>query len=179
MSTFAETERLILREILPSDAEAMLELESDPEVMQYMHGNIITNIEQAKAEIASIRKQYNEDRISRWAVIERQTNTFIGISGLRIVKELRNGHQNYHSVGYRFIKRYWGKGFATEAAIAVIRYGFEMLGLNDIYATTTLDNIASKKVLEKSGLHFAGEFDYHGHQETWYHISRIDWLNSR
>jgi len=177
MRIFAETEHLILREILPSDAEAVLEMESDPEVMQYMHSNVTQNLEEALATIESIRKRHSRDGVSRWAVVERDTNAFVGISGLRIVEEMRNGHENFHSLGYRFIKRYWGNGYATEAAKAAVQYGFQTVSLSDIYAVAMPENVASRKVLEKCGLKFVNEFEYRGRPEAWYHISKNDWVN--
>jgi ribosomal-protein-alanine N-acetyltransferase len=174
---FAETDRLILREILPSDADAVFEMESDPEVMQYMHSGVTRTLEEAQETITNIQRRYSEDGVGRWAVIERSSGDFIGISGLRIVNELRNGHENYHSLGYRFNKRYWGKGYATEAGLASIRYGFETMGLSDIYAVAMVENVASRTVLEKCGLQFINKFDYHGRPETWYHISKQDWLD--
>lgn len=176
MKIFVETERLILREILASDDAAILELESDPEVMRYMHGEVIHTIEEARAEIALMEKQYAEDGITRWAVIEKKSGNLIGVSGFRIINELRNGHQHFYSLGYRFIRRYWGQGFATEAAVAGLRYGFETLGISDTYATVMKDNIGSRQVLTKCGLQFVNEFEHHGQDELWYRISRDQWL---
>ncbi|HET9135426.1 MAG TPA: GNAT family N-acetyltransferase, partial [Candidatus Kapabacteria bacterium] len=161
---------------LLSDAEAVFEMESDPEVMRYMHSGVTRTLEDAQETISNIRRRYSEDGIGRWVVIEKNSGDFIGISGLRIVDELRNGHENYHSLGYRFIKRYWGNGYATEAAKAALQHGFETMELSDIYAVAMPENIASRAVLEKCGLRFVNEFDYHGRQETWYEISKADWL---
>jgi ribosomal-protein-alanine N-acetyltransferase len=78
MKVFIETERLILRELVPIDAEGMFELDSDPLVHTYLGESPITTIEQAKANIALIRKQYVDNGIGRWALIEKQTGNFMG-----------------------------------------------------------------------------------------------------
>ena len=69
MKIFAETERLILRELLPTDAEGMFEMDGDPEVHLYLGNNPVKSIEQSEADIEFIRKQYIEKCIGRWAVI--------------------------------------------------------------------------------------------------------------
>ncbi|MBS1903946.1 MAG: GNAT family N-acetyltransferase [Bacteroidetes bacterium] len=172
-----ETDRLVLREILASDADALFQLDSDPEVMRHMHSAPMLNLAAAETEIIAMQHQRQRDGIARWAVIERDSGEFLGISGLRIVHEHRNGHEYYHSLGYRFLWQHWGKGYATEAATASLRHWFETLHLDAIYATTTLGNAASRRVLEKSGMRFVNEFDYHGHLETWYAITREEWLS--
>ncbi|NII81438.1 MULTISPECIES: GNAT family N-acetyltransferase [unclassified Pedobacter] len=109
MMIFAKTERLILRELIPTDAEGMFEMNSDPEVHLYLGNKPVKSIEQSIAEIEFIRKQYIENGIGRWAVIEKATGNFVGWSGLKLIKEITNNHVNYYDLGYRFSKRFWGK----------------------------------------------------------------------
>lgn len=79
-----------------------------------------------------------------------------------------NGFQNFNDLGYRFIKRYWGKGYAQESSQAVIKYAFEQLNLPAIYAIADLEHKASRKVLEKCGLSFVNSFEYDGDPHAWY-----------
>src|SRR5688572_11277934 len=123
MKIFAETERLILRELLPSDDKGMFELDSDPDVHTYLGTKPLEHIEQSREVIEMVRKQYIDNGIGRWAMIERSTGEFVGWAGLKLVKTETNGRINFYDVGYRLIKRYWGKGFASEAAIASVNYG--------------------------------------------------------
>lgn len=93
MKIFAETERLILREILPSDIDGMFELDSDPEVHKYLGNKPVTTREQISDAINFIRQQYIDNGIGRWAIIDKKTNDFIGWTGLKFVTELTNNHK--------------------------------------------------------------------------------------
>jgi len=172
MRIFVETERILLRELLPSDEIGMFELDSDSEVQRYLGNNPIKQVEEARRTIAFIRQQYLENGIGRWAVIEKETNNFVGWAGLKFERETTNNHINYYDLGYRFIKRYWGKGYATECASASLNFGFEQLKLKDIYAMADVSNIASRKVLEKVGLTFIETFDLDGIPHNWFRISK-------
>ena len=172
MKIFAETPRLILRELLDTDDKGMFELDSNTEVLKYLYTEPQTKIEQSRDVITFIRKQYEENGIGRWAVIEKQSGDFIGWAGLKLVKQTINNRTNYYDVGYRLIPRYWGRGYATEVCKASIDYGFKNLNLNLICATASVHNIASRKVLEKNRLTFIEEFLYEGEPETWYEIRK-------
>jgi RimJ/RimL family protein N-acetyltransferase len=170
MKIFAETERLIIREIVASDAAGLFAIDSDSDVNIYLGNNPVKSIEQTKDIIKFIRNQYIENGIGRWAMIEKTTHNFIGWTGLKLVKELTNNHNNYYDLGYRLNKNYWGKGFATEAAKASVDYGINQLNLKDIYAIADTNNIASKKVLEKVGLKFIETFNLEGTPHSWFHL---------
>jgi len=170
MKIFAETERLILRELIPDDAEGMFEMNSNPDVHRYLGNKPVTSIEQSIAEIEFIRKQYVEKGIGRWAVIEKTSGNFLGWSGLKLITETTNNHINYYDLGYRFSKRFWGKGYATETAMAVIDYGFTELKLNEIIGIADINNLGSIHVLEKVGLKRVSVFDYDGTKHVWMKI---------
>ncbi len=179
MKIYAETERLILREMVAEDAPAFFEMDSDPLVHIYLGNNPITTIEQAKSTIANIRKQYGDFGIGRWAAIEKSSGEFIGWTGLKFVDYKENEHTNYYDVGYRFMPKYWGKGYATESAKVSIKYGFETMGLEEIIGTTHVDNHASRNALEKCGLKFIETFDWKGNQCNWLKITKSEWEEQR
>ncbi len=168
MKIFAETPRLLLREILPADLPGMYALDSDPEVHQYLGGKPVKDTEESRNMIEFIRHQYQANGIGRWAVIEKDTGQFIGWSGLKLITEPINGRTNYYDLGYRFIRMYWGRGFASESAKAAVDYGFNTLHLKEICGMAEAGNLASQHVLEKVGLHYVNTFDYEGHQMRWY-----------
>ncbi|MBD1397853.1 GNAT family N-acetyltransferase [Pontibacter sp. JH31] len=172
MHIFVETERLILRELLPSDDLGMFELDSDVEVQRYLGNKPIKQIAEARETIDFIRKQYQENGIGRWAVVEKESNNFVGWAGLKLVKDRTNNHINYHDLGYRLIRRYWGRGYATEAANASLKYGFERLVLERVYGMCDVENATSRKVLEKVGLKLMGTFDLEGIPHYWFNISK-------
>lgn len=175
MEIFASTPRLILRELIPADADGMLALNSDPEVMRYLAGYLISTIEEARENIQFIRQQYKDNGIGRWAVIEKESNEFIGWAGLKLVTTPTNNHVNYYDVGYRFLKDYWGKGYATECTIVALQYGFTQLKADTIYACADAANIASNRVLQKTGLSMDGTFYLDGVLHNWLKINREEW----
>lgn len=152
MDITIETERLILRELLPSDDEAMFELDSNPEVHKYLGNKPVTTIEECRTTIELVRKQYIENGIGRFAMIEKSSGNFAGWTGLKFIKVPINNHINFYEVGYRLIQKYWGKGYATESTKASLSYAFEKLHANEVYGITNVENLQSKKVLEKCGL---------------------------
>ena len=176
MKIFVETDHLILREILPSDDEGMFELDSDPEVHQYLGGKPITSIDESRTIIASIRQQYSDHGIGRWAMIEKATGEFTGWTGLKFCTELRNDHINYYDVGYRLIKRFWGKGYASESAIESLQYGFDKLNIPVIYGTADMNNLASRHILEKSGLRHIETYNHEGIPSAWLKITKDEWI---
>ncbi|MBA9072480.1 RimJ/RimL family protein N-acetyltransferase [Flavobacterium gossypii] len=169
MRTSLETERLLLRELLPTDDVGMFELDSNPQVHIYLGNKPVTSIEQVREAIANIRQQYLENGIGRWAVILKETNEFIGWSGLKLEKNV-NGYRTFYDLGYRFIQKHWGKGYAYETAKAFVDFGFNDMKLEKINAYADFDNLASRRVLEKVGMHFVNAFDDEGTQEAWYEI---------
>lgn len=175
MKILAETSRLVLRELLWSDTEGMYEMYTDPLVLQYLDEKPFTDIKQAEEAIEFIRKQYIDNRTGRLAVLKKDTNEFIGWAGLKYVTGSYNNHSNYYEVGYRFIQRYWGKGYATEAAQASLDFGFNELKLHEIYAMADSGNVSSRIVLEKIGMHYLEKFDLAGHEHDWFKITRMQW----
>jgi RimJ/RimL family protein N-acetyltransferase len=107
MQIFVETNRLTLRELMPSDETGMFELDADAEVHRYLGNKPISTMDEVRQVIALIRDQYVQNGIGRWAVIEKATGHFMGWSGLKLVKELINGHINYYDLGYRLMKKHW------------------------------------------------------------------------
>lgn len=175
MEIFASTPRLILREIIPADAPGMLALDGDPAVVQYVGGVTINTLEEAREKIRFIRQQYVSNGIGRWAVIEKASNNFVGWAGLKLVTEPVHQQVNFYDVGYRFIPQYWGKGYATECAVASLRYGFEQLQPDYLYAWTDASNTASAHVLTKVGFLLTDTFVHDGVPSNWFEISRLSW----
>lgn len=175
MTIFCETPRLLLREILPTDVDGMFALDSDPEVHRYLGNHPISSKEQAEKVIAMIRQQYIDNGIGRWAVIHKASNAFLGWAGLKYVKEPINNHNNFYDLGYRFIQQYWGQGYASEAALAARNYAFAQLQVNELYAWADMQNLASRRVLEKAGMRHEGSFEHDGCQCAWLKLARGEW----
>ncbi|RYU82859.1 GNAT family N-acetyltransferase [Hymenobacter persicinus] len=180
MPIFVETERLIMRELLPSDEAGMFAMDSDAEVHRYLGNRPVTRIGQSRELIAFVRQQYVDHGIGRWAVVEKQTGEFVGWSGLKLHPGPTNGHTHYYDLGYRFLRRYWGRGYATETARASVRYGFDTLRLPRICGIADVRNLASNHVLQKAGLRFVETFELpHEGSHNWYQRERTQWLDNR
>ncbi len=161
MKFHLETPRLILREIRDSDLEGMFELDSNPNVHRFLGNKPITTREEAQKTIDSVKKQYAERGIGRWAMISKETGEFMGWSGLRLNTEYNmNNHTRYYDVGYRIIERFWGEGYATESGRVAVEYAFKAMCLPEIYGTTEFGNEASHKALLNIGLEHLSDFYY-------------------
>ena len=175
-----ETERLILRELLPTDDAGMFELDSNPEVHKYLGENLVKTIEESRAVIQAVRQQYLDNGIGRWAVVEKASGEFIGWSGLKFITEYENNRIHFYDVGYRLIPRYWGNGYATESAKAAIEYGFTKMNLQEIIGMANVDNRASRRALEKCGLKFVEQFYWKHIKCDWLKITKDEWeINNR
>lgn len=175
MKILIETERLILRELEYRDKNDLFEMDSDPEVHLYIENNPVKTIDEIHKAIKILKKQYEENGIARWAVIDKLTNECIGWSGLKYFNQPLNNHSNFYELGYRFKKKHWGKGFATESSIAVLNYGFKNLNTDRIFAITDPKNINSKKVLSKLGFDFKETFNYEGDPTDLFELKKTTW----
>lgn len=177
MKIFTETARFILREIVPGDVDGLFELDSDPEVHRYLGNRPVQSKEQIREVIRFIRQQYIDNGIGRWAIIAKSDGQFVGWTGLKLVREPINQYVDFHDLGYRLIRRYWGQGIATECAIASLDYGFDIMRLQEIYAAAHMENSGSNRVLVKLGMRCLETFDYDGAPHNWYKIARQEWAN--
>jgi ribosomal-protein-alanine N-acetyltransferase len=177
MDIFIETERLILRELEYTDQSDLFEMDSDPEVHLYIENSPVKSIDEISKVIEMLKKQYAENGIACWAVVDKVTNECVGWAGLKYFRENLNNHVNFYELGYRFKRKYWGKGFATEASAAILDYGFKSLNADKIYAITDPKNVNSKKVLTKLGFDLQETFDYEGDLTDWFELTRTSWVN--
>ena len=148
--TVVETERLVLRRISSEDAEFILELLNQPSFLQYIGDKGVRNSEDAIQYIQTGPvASYDRFGFGLYLVELKESGTPIGMCGLLKRETLADV-----DVGFAFLPDYWSRGYAFEAAAAVMTYGREVLGLRRIVAITSLDNAASIKLLEKIGLRF-------------------------
>jgi len=169
MNPAPPTNRLYFRELLPSDDENMFALDSDPDVHTYLWDPAVTDIEDCRKTIERVRKQYLDTGIGRVAVVLKENNEFIGWAGLKKESNI-NGKHTFYDIGYRLLQKHWGNGYATEATLAYIDYGFHVLKLEKINAFAYTTNGASRRVLEKCGLRYIENFVFDGIEAAWYEI---------
>ncbi|MHA4895786.1 GNAT family N-acetyltransferase [Pedobacter sp. PWIIR3] len=175
MKVFVETDRILMRELVREDVDAFFEMDADPEVHTYLAKSPITSKQEALDMIDFIRQQYLDFGIGRWAIVDKDTTEFVGWGGMKYRTDTTNGHTGYYEVGYRLLRKQWGKGYATESAKASLRYAFEVLNLDKVYAMAHVDNAASRNALQKSGLKITNQFEYEGILCDWFEISKQDW----
>ncbi len=170
-----ETQNCLLRELRESDAESMFRMDTDPLVMQFLGGVKVENVEKSQSIIRMVQEQYTTNGYGRWAVIEKETNTFMGWAGLKRVFGETYYPEPHTDLGYRLIPKFWGKGFATELALACRDWGFRVAGIEALYAATHQNNLASQRIIQKTGLSLEGTFEYEGAPQYWYSLSREKW----
>ncbi len=170
MNLIVETERLIQREILQTDAEGTFKLDNNPKVMQYLGGKITTHISVIHSNIEKIRNQYIQNNIGRFAVILKETNQFIGWSGLKFIAEPEKNFANFYDIGNRFQEEFWGKGYAYESALPWIDYAFKTMKIDKLNADAHINNIGSNKILQKLGMQFLDQYEYEGYPFNWYEL---------
>ncbi|WP_264525041.1 GNAT family N-acetyltransferase [Flavobacterium sp. N502536] len=165
-----ETDRLLLRELLLSDVDGMFELDSNPNVQRFVGNKPVKEIEESVAMIKHIQGQYEAYGTGRWAVILKETNEFLGWSGIKFITTEINNHKDFYEIGYRFIEKHWGKGYATEAGKAFVNYAFDVIKAETLYAYADEGNKDSRKALEKLGFRYVNSFEYEGELEVWYEL---------
>src|SRR5262249_52654820 len=122
-----------------------------PDVMRFLGGVTDQNLDDTRKRIDRQLAHHDKYGFGLWALIEKATGQFVGLAGL---KHLEDGPEI--EGGYHLARAFWRRGYATEAARACLRYGFEQLHLEKIVAVVQPANVASQRVLEKSGLSYTG-----------------------
>ena len=149
------------------DAEAFFRLNSHPDVIRYTGEPPLASVEAARTAIEKY-PDWDDPGYGRWACVLRDEGTMIGFCGLKLLPEL-----GATDIGYRLHPDYWGKGLATEAARATLRYGFETLALDEVIALVLPGNVASIRVLEKLGMARTEDVTYSGERvQRWVVIRR-------
>ena len=167
MKVIFETDRLRLCEFVEDDAEWFFRLNSDPAVLRYVPDKQLLNVEQARQTLIDHPiADYRKYGFGRSACILKSTGEPIGFAGLKYLKELGDV-----DVAFRLMQTHWGLGLATEAARASVHFGFTNLALKQIIGLVMSENIASVRVLEKTGLRYVETVTFWGKQFLKYIIT--------
>ena len=160
-----ETERTIMRKLTINDAFDFYSLNLDEEVIKYTGDKPFEKLQTA-IDFLTNYDQYEKYGVGRLAVIDKETSDFLGWCGLKF-----NEDTNEYDIGFRFHKKYWNKGLATETAKKCIEFGFRELNIEKIVGRAMLKNIGSIKVLEKIGMTFKENVDFDGRDGVMYEVS--------
>ena len=166
-----ETERLILRPFTTSDIDGAYAMNLDAKVSRYTHdGGVVSRSEIEKRIRENVIGDYKKYGYGRLAVTLRDSHDFIGFCGLKYLSDY-----DMVDLGYRFMSEHWGNGYATEAANACLRVGFEELTLERIAAFVLPDNLGSTRVLDKLGFEKKKQVIEDGAKAFQYELDRAQW----
>ena len=144
------TRRLVLRRLTVEDADAMFAYLKDPRLTEFVSWEHHASIERTVLYLMTVEAAYRDAGLLEWGVTTRRGGRLVGTCGFARV-DLDHARAE---IGYTIGRRFQGRGYATEAAAEVMRYGFEELGLNRIEAQCAVGNVASERVLAKLGMRF-------------------------
>jgi RimJ/RimL family protein N-acetyltransferase len=150
------TERLLLRPWKPDDREPFAAMSADPQVMEWFPSTL--GASEAAALADRIEQLFREQGWGLWAVEVPGSSPFIGFVGLNRA-DTAVGYPSVE-VGWRLATAHWGHGYATEAARAALRYGFDTLGLEHIIAITSVGNSRSRRVMTRLGMVYQPDEDF-------------------
>jgi RimJ/RimL family protein N-acetyltransferase len=196
VEVFLETQRLLLRRFTMADADNLVSLDADPDVMRFVNGGIPTSRDEIEHEVLPAFLGYYEryQGYGFWAVIEKATGDFAGWFHFRPGHAAAPGEVE---LGYRLRRSSWGRGYATEGSRALIRAGFTEFGVRRVTAEAMAANTASRRVMEKAGLRLvrsyrlpwpdsghgeeidAGEIDASEIDAVEYALDKADWQQGR
>ncbi len=138
------TDRMTLSPCCPADREEFRDLERDPEVMHFLNGGMAVQDGQRQSDVTFLMPEGTEDYV--WTARVTANRAFVGWFCLWPESEA------VAELGYRLRRATWGKGLATEGALALVSWGFRVGGYDRVFAGTSMRNLASRRVLEKIGM---------------------------
>jgi RimJ/RimL family protein N-acetyltransferase len=157
-----ETARLRLRRFTESDLNDLMLIFGDPDVMTHLGMGAGTNVSMI---LKGIIEFWADHGFGRWGLIHKEDGKLIGLCGLRLL-------DGTPELFYAIARAYWGRGFATEAAKASLRYAFEELEFERVVGFTKHSNVASVRVMRKIGMNYEKETSHHGVDRACYVITR-------
>lgn len=175
------TDRLILRQWKKGDLEPFANMNADPRVREYFPG--LQTREESDHSVSLVSNHIEKCGWGFWAASLVETGEFIGFIGLEDV-HFQADFVPAVEIGWRLAFKHWGKGYATEGALACLRYGFETLKLDEIVSFTAVENTRSRRVMEKIGMHHDSKDDFdhpklpEGHplrRHVLYRLERDEW----
>lgn len=164
-----ETERLLMRPLVESDVDEIFAMRSDEDIMRFIREP------QRRSEsldwIKLVSDRWSSEKLGFCAVIEKETNKFLGWCGVWRLLET-----DEMEIGYAIEKGNWGKGFATEAAEKFMQYAFEDLKTEKLVAVARPENTASRRVMEKLGMQFVKTGKFYNQTLVQYAIKKSEYL---
>lgn len=164
-----ETERLALRPLTADDLDALHRISNEPAVRRYLWDDDPVSETAIQSLIAQSRRMFPEENVGLFGVRLRDDEDLLGFCGF-----VRLGCMEEVELGYELTREVWGRGFATEASLACLRYAFAEAGLERVIAGADPPNVASLRVIEKLGMKPAGNLNPQAPNEPYYALYRKD-----
>lgn len=161
-----ETARLHLKQFSPDDLDNLYRLYSDRAVMKYVGKGVRTR-EETEMALHFLLAHWEKHGFGLWAAIHKMDERIIGRCGLVFLDNTPEVE-----LGYLLEKAYWGRGLATEASLAILKYGFDTVKLDRIVAIAHPENIASRRVMEKVGMKYEKNARYYNTDVAYYSLHR-------
>jgi RimJ/RimL family protein N-acetyltransferase len=167
---FIETDRLRLVPWSDAYSDRFADLCADPEAMRFIsRGSPLPRVV-VEEILRRTREMWEQHGFGPWAVLERGTGRWIGRIGLNLLYDWPGADK--WEVEFELVPAAWGQGYATEGARRTIRFAWNETPLNRIISVTVPDHLASRRVMEKSGMSLQGELAFRGTTVVWYAIDR-------
>jgi len=147
------TARLRLRRWRDGDVAALAAINADPEVMRWIGDGSVRDRAATGEEIAASERLWRARGIGRFAVEVRDTGELAGLTGMAVPDDVPDVMPAVE-IGWRFARAHWGRGFATEAARAALRFAFTDGGLDRLVGVHVVGNDASARIMLKLGMRF-------------------------
>jgi RimJ/RimL family protein N-acetyltransferase len=170
------TERLIIRTFEHRDADAWIAMVSDPQFLRFLPpGGPAATTESFERVIGSRHAMERQIGYAMWAVDDQMSGAFIGQCGIRPARSMDENAGSEIDLAYHFVRASWNKGYATEAATAVVAHGLGPIGLHSIMGVVVPENIGSWRVMEKIGMRYEGLADYYGLTGLKKYVAEREW----
>jgi len=167
-TTILATDRLQLRVPHDDDEAALAAMFADEEVMRWIGAGVIRSPEDARRVFARARDHHAARGWGEWATVERASGRMVGLCGLILWPEV-DGREELE-VAYILARGAWGRGLATEAAVAIRDFGRSVVGRHDLVSMIYADNVASTHVAEKTGMRYEKDIELFGSRLRLYRL---------
>lgn len=164
LNNVVNTERLLIREFDPQEDGLYLNLHTDPAVTEYINKRSDGELRPRFAE--GLEQYHDGTGLGRWAIFNKEDGDFIGVCRLKLTEY----GPHCAELGYVLHQNYWGKGIAREMAKEIVGYVFKNTAITEIIAVTMLPNIASQRVLEKTGFARGGNIVREGRELAFFKL---------
>jgi [ribosomal protein S5]-alanine N-acetyltransferase len=166
-----ETERLVLRPLSADEADSLHRISNEPNVLLYLWDNELVSEATIKSLIAQSDRMFSKEKIGVFSIRMRGRDDLLGFCGF-----VRLGGMEESELWYELTQKVWGRGLATEAARACVRYAFEDVGMERVIAGADAPNTASLRVIEKLGMKYLDNISPSAPGEPYFVLYREDFF---